>query len=495
MNDKNTNPSSPRQSFTTQHQLISSDKVINYTATAAWQLLYKEDQAIAEMFSVAYLAETDSPNYRPITFVFNGGPGASSAYLHMGAIGPTRVAFDTDGNLPKPPVKLVDNQESWLEFSDLVFIDPIGTGFSRALPEDKEKPEKPKEAGKEEKKPAAQFWEVKEDLNAIGQFIQRFLSKNHRWLSPVFIAGESYGGFRVAKLARLLPESFGIGISGAILISPALEFSLLEGTDYNLSYWASLVPCYAGVAAHYSLAKWVGEAGDIDSRIKQAEIFSRETLIPFLAKGDTNTPETAAKVYQSLSDLIGLPVEVISKHGGRIDREVFARKLLESEGKILGLYDASITAFDPFPDRSNYEAGDPTLSGYERLFTAGINHHLRVELQIDTDLSYHLLNFDVFKQWQFQLENEFKQGYLGAVDDLRVGMNLNPYMRVRIDHGIFDLVTTYFASQHLVGLMKLVPEIRKNLTLNNYKGGHMFYTWDSSRQEWFNQIKDFYQTE
>lgn len=473
-----------RQGKTTQHQLQQGEAIIRYTATAAWQFLYQELKPIAEVFSVAYIVEVDESVSRPITFVFNGGPGASSAYLHLGALGPKRVYFAPEGKLPQPPVKLVDNQESWLQFTDLVFIDPIGTGFSRALPSATETETEKKGENEKKTDPGSEFWEVKRDLQAIGEFIQRFLSQQQRWLSPIYIAGESYGGFRVAKLARLLQEEFGVGLSGALLISPALEFSLLEGTDYNLTYWASLIPTYAAVASHHGKAK-------ADS-IQGAEVFSHQVLLPFLAKGNANTVTETAEFYQSLADLIGLPLDLISKHQGRIDREIFARELLRDSGKIIGLYDGTITAFDPFPDRDTYQGSDPTLSGFERIFTGGINHHLRSILQVETELSYNLLNFNVFKQWQFKLESEFKQGYIGAVDDLRVGMNLNPFMRVRIDHGLFDLVTTYFASQYLAGLMNLTPAIRSNLTLNNYPGGHMFYTWDSSRQEWFRQVRDFY---
>lgn len=209
---------------------------LRYTASAAWQLLYEQEKPVAEMFHVAYIADVETSAPRSLTFVFNGGPGAASAYLHMGALGPKRIAFGDNGSLPKPPVQLVDNLESWLNFTDLVFVDPIGTGFSRNLPPDKattdENPAKETDATKENA-----FWEVERDLSALGEFIQRFLSHHKRWLSPIFIAGESYGGFRVARLARKLQQEFGIGLSGAILISPALEFSLLGGSDYDLTAW------------------------------------------------------------------------------------------------------------------------------------------------------------------------------------------------------------------------------------------------------------------
>jgi len=488
-----------RQSNKTEHTLTLPDRQIRYTATAEWQVLFDQEKPIAEMFHVAYLAETEEAAARPLTFVFNGGPGAASAYLHMGALGPKRIVFGTHGSLPKPPVRLVDNIESWLSFTDLVFIDPIGTGFSRSLPKDQNHTEQASQAGEKakpdetDKTKETEFWEVERDLKALGEFIQRFLSRQKRWLSPVFIAGESYGGFRVARLARKLQQEFGVGLSGAILISPALEFSLLGGNDYNLTSWATLLPSLAAAAAHHHRATWAGEPGNLASHLATAEQFARKTLIPLLSQGDAVTSDERQAAYQQLANLIGLPMTLVERQAGRIDIEVFARELLRDRQRIVGLYDASITAIDPFPDRITYEGIDPTLDGLDRLFTGAINSHLRDTLGVETDLMYQLLNFETFKAWKFDLKGDFKQGFVGSVDDLRIGMTLNPHMQVYITHGFFDLVTPYFASNHLADLMKLDPEIRSNLTLKHFQGGHMFYTWDESRQQWFAEMQAFYQ--
>lgn len=491
-------PSQPttRKGTTTEHTLSLPDREIRYTATAEWQTLFEEEKPIAEMFHVAYLSQSETAATRPLTFVFNGGPGAASAYLHMGALGPKRVYFGEKGSLPKPPVRVVENVESWLSFTDLVFIDPIGTGFSRSLPQNKDSQDKSddKDDSKETDKPKeTKFWEVEKDLNALGEFIQRYLSRQKRWLSPIFIAGESYGGFRVAKLARKLQQEFGVGLSGAILISPALEFSLLGGNDYNLTSWATLFPSLAAAAAIHDRARWAKEPGDLPAHMTAAEQFARKTLIPLLAMGDTLTPDERQTAYQQIADLIGLPLSLVERQGGRIDIEVFARELLRDRQRIVGLYDASVTAIDPFPDRLTYEGSDPTLDGLDRLFTGAINSHLRDTLGIETDLTYNLLNLETFKAWKFDLKGDLKQGFIGAVDDLRVGMTLNPYMQVYITHGFFDLVTPYFASNHLADLMKLNLELRPNLTLKHFLGGHMFYAWDESRQQWYNEMKGFYQ--
>jgi carboxypeptidase C (cathepsin A) len=492
-------PTLSRQPSQTEHTLSLPERQIRYTASAAWQTLYEQEKPVAEMFHVAYIAETAGTAPRPLTFVFNGGPGAASAYLHMGALGPKRIYFDANGSLPKPPVRLVDNLESWLSFTDLVFIDPIGTGFSRTLPSDKDSKENSDKSGEKpssgdaDKPQESEFWEVERDLKALGEFIQRFLSRQKRWLSPIFIAGESYGGFRVARLARKLQQEFGVGLSGAILISPALEFSLLGGSDYNLTSWATLLPSFAAAAAHHGRAQWAGTPGDLAAHMAAAEALARKTLIPLLATGDAYPSEERQAAYQQLADLIGVPLSVVERQGGRVGIEVFARELLRDQQRIVGLYDASITAIDPFPNRPLYEGSDPTLDGLDRLFTGAINSHLRDTLGVETDLSYYLLNYETFKAWKFDLKGELKQGFIGAVDDLRVGMTLNPYMQVYITHGFFDLVTPYFASNHLADLMRLNSELRPNLTLKHYQGGHMFYTWDDSRQQWFAEMQAFYQ--
>lgn len=496
-------PNSTRKTSVTEHTLSLLDRQISYTASAGWQTLFDKDKPIADMFHVAYLAKAEAASSRPLTFVFNGGPGAASAYLHMGALGPKRIYFGENGALPKPPVRLIDNQESWLPFTDLVFIDPIGTGFSRssqanssdkadadAKPDEKSAT-KDSESSKEPKE--TEFWEVDRDLKALGEFIQRFLSRQNRWLSPIFIAGESYGGFRVAKLARMLQQEFGVGLSGAILISPALEFSLLYGSDYNLTSWTTVLPSLAASAAHHDRAQWAGQPGNMQAHLTAAEEFARKTLIPLLVMGDAMPLEERQAAYEQMAKLIGLPLSIVERQAGRIGIDVFSRELLRDRQRIVGLYDASITAIDPFPDRTNFEGTDPTLDGLDRLFTGAINSHLRDTLGVETDLIYNLLNYETFKAWKFDMNGQLKQGFIGAVDDLRVGMTLNPYMQVYITHGFFDLVTPYFASNHLADLMKLNPEIRPNLTLKHYEGGHMFYTWERSRQEWFGEMQTFYQ--
>jgi len=492
-------PSAPSDSFgfapqrkfsRTQHTLPLGEGTLAYTALAEWQILRDRDKPVAELFHVAYLADVDNSAPRPLTFVFNGGPGAASAYLHMGALGPKRVRFNPDGSLPKPPVQVVDNAETWLAFTDLVFIDPVGTGFSRSLEEDKPDKEAPPSKDKDSDTPKeSEFWSVDRDLKALGEFIQGFLSRQQRWLSPIFIAGESYGGFRVARLIRQLQQDYGVGLSGAILISPALEFGLLGGSDYNVTPWTAVLPSFAAAAAHHGLT----QPQSMETCLAEAETFARRTYLPLLAMGDAAPEAEHRAAYEQMAAMIGLPLSLVQRQKGRIDLSLFARELLRSQQQVVGLYDASITAIDPFPDRATYDGADPTLDGLNRLFTGAINSHLRDTLGVETDLTYHLLNFETFKAWHYDLKGEWRQGFVGSVDEFRAGMALNPDLQVWISHGIFDLVTPYFGSDHLVNLMRLDPELRSNLTLKHFPGGHMFYTWERSRQAWLQDMTAFYQ--
>lgn len=479
----------PSAGSITTHALKVGSSRLNYTATADWVTLRKINKPVAHIFHTAYLATATKS--RPITFVFNGGPGAASAYLHMGALGPRRVAFGPSGTLPKPPTQVVDNTESWLAFTDLVFIDPVGTGFSRAI----EDP--PAETKGGETKPSApkenpEFWEVEKDLESLGEFISRFLSKHHRWTSPVYIAGESYGGFRVAKMARMLQENHGVGLSGALLISPAIEFDSLLGSDYNLTQWVELLPSLAASAFQHGVARNLGKGATMTGVLKKAEAFATGDFTLWLAQGDAMSTADQHRILTTMADMCGLSKEVVERAGGRIAPTLFCRELLRNERKLCGHYDASITTVDPYPDRPNYEGPDPTLFSIDRLFTGAINHQLRTTLKLSTELDYRLLSMEVNETWKDKTNKGTFHKLTGAMDDLRYGMSLNAHMKVMIVHGLFDLVTPYFSSQRLTHLMKLTKAQKQNLITRNYPGGHMFYSWDTSRKAFRKDVEAFY---
>lgn len=485
----------PKGSITDQRDTIGGKK-IEYKAHAEWLVLRKKEKPLAEMFHIAYIQKKQNVAKRPVTFVFNGGPGAASAYLHMGAIGPKRVMFNNDGTTPKPPVTLATNNESWLAFTDLVFIDPIGTGFSRMIDEDDlpKKADTGKDSAKKEPRDENEYFKLNRDLESLGEFISKFLSVHKRWESPVFVAGESYGGFRTACLAKRLQEGYGVGLNGVVIISPALEFIPLDPTDYDIQPWTDLFPTMAAGAAFHGKSKKFKKNTPIDKILKAAETFARTKLTKLLSSGDDLSTKEKKSIIREMSSFIGIPEDVLDDAEGRLKYYFFSKKLLKKEKKVLGHYDASMTGINPFPDRDCEFGPDPTLSGIERIFAAGINTQLRKNLKLDTDKDYHLLNFNVNMNWQDDRKMHFFMRQIGATDELRYGMALNPHMKVFVTHGYYDMVTPYHSSTRLVKQMRLQPEQKKNMTVKHFKGGHMFYTWEESRKAFKNEMVKFFKS-
>jgi carboxypeptidase C (cathepsin A) len=464
---------------------------IRYTATAKWLVLRKKEKPSAEIFSVSYVADSTDLD-RPVTFVFNGGPGASSAYLHMGAVGPQRVDFPSDGTLPRMPPRVVQNDESWLAFTDLVFVDPVGTGFSRIVEKDGEKkadekgaPAKPDDADPKE------YFGYKRDLESLCEFIGRWLSENGRWGSPIFIAGESYGGYRVGRLVRLLQEDAGVGLNGAILISPALDISMLASGDYDVLAWVDLVPTMAGAAAHHGRSRAFAPGTPLEDVWSAAEEFATGDYTAFLTRGAAMPADERERVLSRLADLLGLPVDFVTRAEGRVPIRVFTRELLRDERRVLGLYDATITTTDPFPDREPFGGPDPTLSGIAPAYTVAINRQLRAEIGVESDREYTLLSLEVNQDWKDDDKRHFFIPPQGATDDFRYGMSLNPHLKAFVTHGRFDLVTPYYASDRLRNLMRLDPGTAERVTVRHFGGGHMFYAWEESRRAFSDAIRAF----
>lgn len=457
---------------------------------ADWILLRERERVVADVFTVSYRrAASDGDPERPVTFVFNGGPGASSAYLHVGALGPRRVRFESAGAPPPPPARLEPNPQTWLHFTDLVFIDPVGTGFSRALAEIDPRPPGTKDAEPKGEAPSIPFWAVEKDLDALGEAISRWLSKHHRWTSPAFLAGESYGGFRVARMARSLQEKIGIGLNGVSLISPALELMLLFGSDYDSLAWCDVFPSMALAAAYHGRAATPWQPDHIQTLQEESEQFAAHRLAPLLALGEAVPAEERRAVLEEQSQRLSLSFDGVQRRLGRVSAPDFVRELMRDERRVLGLYDASLTAVDPFPDRPSFEGPDPTLWAIERVFTAGINHLLRAEIGVDTERDYRILNMAVNQAWKVDRPRHGLDSRLGATDELRYAMSLNPHLKVFVSHGLFDLVTPYAASKRLMGLMRLDNPDR--ILRREYLGGHMFYCWERSRQAFFRDGRTF----
>jgi carboxypeptidase C (cathepsin A) len=388
----------------------------------------------------------------------------------------------------------VHNEESWLAFTDLVFVDPVGTGFSRIIEKDdpsKDDGKQKADASQNEEADPKEYFGYKRDLESLSEFMGRWLSGNGRWGSPVFIAGESYGGYRVGRLVRVLQETAGIGLNGAILISPALEIATLVGSDYDVLPWVDVVPTMAGVAAHHGRSRVFGQETPVEDVQREAEQFATGEYTSFLAQGAAMEPAERDRVVTRLADLIGLPVDFVARAEGRIPIGVFARELLRDERKLLGRYDATVTATDPFPDRESFPGPDPTLSGIAPAFTMAINRQLRSEIGVETDREYALLSEEVNAGWKDDDKRHFFVPPTGATDDFRYGMSLNPHLKAFITHGRFDLVTPYYASDRLRNLMRLDPATADRVTVRHFGGGHMFYAWAESRRAFTTAIGEF----
>jgi carboxypeptidase C (cathepsin A) len=454
---------------------------------ADWLLIREHGVPTAEVFFTSYQLLGARPG-RPVTFLFNGGPGAASAFLHMGTAGPRRIAFGSGGTVPPPPAQLVDNAESWLAFTDLVFVDPVGTGLSRTVAESKleqhavdaddEKADKSRKALPAQRKP---FFGVKRDIDVLAEFCSQWLSRFDRWDSPVSIAGESYGGFRVGKLMRALPER-GVGLTGAVMVSPAIDFLALDGGDYDVLAWVNIVPTMALTAAYHKRSRGRFRAMSTDGLRAAAQDFAELTLLPLLARGERAPQAERQRVQRELADLIGLEEALVARHNARVPMHVFCRELLRDDNRVCGFYDAAVAGHNVFPDREGTPNPDPTLAGIMSAFTAGINTMLRRELGLQTTREYAVFSEDTWKAWSDDRMSGYWHRQLDCADDMRYGLGMNPALKLFICHGWFDLVTTYFSSQQAVSLLRLPEALRANVTLTNYQGGHMFYSWDASRR-------------
>ena len=480
---------------TTQHSIKINNKKINYTATAASITVQdKQSAPIGQIFYISYCVRQKGQDKRPLTFVFNGGPGAASAYLHIGAMGPQRVVFNEDGTVPPMPARIVENPKSWLVFTDLVFVDPIGTGYSREIKQDQSTLQKNNESQtlKHSSNPPgrAKAWGVEEDIDSLARFIRTYLTQEDRWLSPIYLAGESYGGFRVGRLSKLLQSDFGIALNGMVLISPALDFSVLWGDERSLWPWVALLPSYAATAAIHQRSEQITYAAERPrDSVVEAERFAMTDYLTGLAAGSVEQGQ-----LNLLSHLTGLDAENAKRWAGRVPPVFFSKKLLSDKHFIVSLYDGSITQIDPNPARQILSGGDPYLDRLNAPVTAAFNSYVRNQLSFKTALPYLLLNEAVFESWNWRSGIQDGQGFIEAVAALKQALSLNPDLQVFIAHGVFDLVTPYFASEIAIRQMGLHQLIRNNISLNVYHGGHMPYLHRKSLDAMFEDAERFYST-
>jgi carboxypeptidase C (cathepsin A) len=452
---------------TTSHTLQLGGEALRYSAIAGALPLHEKGKITAEIFYVAYTKEPADAD-RPVTFVFNGGPGAASAYLHLGAIGPKIVEATDNGELLGPPPRLVDNDASWLSFTDLVFVDPVGTGYSRAAGEKKE----------------SDFWGVEQDTESLAEFIRLYLIENNRMASPVFLAGESYGGFRAVTLTRELQKSSGISPSGMVLVSPALEFAMIHGEDYDPMLWALALPSYAAVKLE---SDGVTGRQALKDALADAERYALTDYLVALASGAEQGGKTASA---RVADLTGLPLEKVEQHLARVSPSLFIKEFDRDGGQLLSRYDGSVSGPDPHPSSAWPRGPDPVLDATIPLWSSAFVDYAQTDLAYETDEAYRLLNRDVRSKWDFGT-SPTRQGYAGVLDDIQEARAANPALEVMIATGYTDLITPYMVPTYLVGQLPTLKGATP-ITIEDYAGGHMLYLRPDSRRDLKDDVEAMY---
>ena len=446
---------------TTKQTLALPGRTLSFAATAGSIRLFDDKgEPQADIVYTSYqLDGTDSRN-RPVTFVFNGGPGASSAWLQLGDAGPWRLSIAGEGAVASASPELLPNAETWLDFTDLVFIDPVGTGYSRFVA-----------SGEDVRK---RFYSVDGDVSAIALVIRRWLEKYDRLLSPKFVMGESYGGIRGPKIVRNLQTQQGVGVKGLILISPVLDFRDYSGSSL-LQYVASL-PTMAAVARE---AKGPVTRNDL----AEVERYARSEFLLDLVKGQADV-EATNRLADKVAALTGIDQAVSRRLAGRFEVGEFRREFDRRHGRVTGRYDASVTGFDPYPDSSFSHFGDPSGDPLTAPLTSAAVDLTTRKLNWRPDGSYHLLNDAVGRAWDFGRGRSPTE----SVSELRQILALDPKLKLLVGHGLFDLATPYFATRIVLDQLPAYASPDR-VKLVVYPGGHMFYSRDGARQAFRTEVQ------
>jgi carboxypeptidase C (cathepsin A) len=440
----------------TRHELRRADgRVFRYTVTTGLMPLKNDKgEAEARIFFMAYqLERAGGPETRPLMFSFNGGPGSSSVWLHLGALGPKRVKMQADGAMPSPPYRLVDNEQTWLDLTDLVFVDPVGTGYSR--------PAKPKLGPK--------FWSLQGDIASVGEFIRLFLTRYERWASPLFLVGESYGTTRAAGLAGHLVER-GVAFNGIVLVSSILNFQTAEFAKGNDLPYALYLPTYAATAWHHKRLPPELQAKPLADVLAEAKAFARNEYPLLLLKGDRLTEAERKEGVARLARLTGLSPSWIDAADLRIEIERFCKELLRDERRTVGRLDSRFKGID-LDAAGEAPEFDPSMAAIRPPYTAAFNDYVRRELGYKTDAVYHILGGGVGR-WDFGRAGE---GFPDTSEALRRALSRNPDMRVFVASGHFDLATPFFATEYTIAHLGLDPSQRGRIASAEYEAGHMMY--------------------
>jgi len=462
----------------TQHQVRIGGQVIRYTATVGW-LIMKDDagKAVARFGYTAYTRDgLADPARRPVMFAFNGGPGSSSIWLHMGILGPRRVVVNDPGYAPPPPTPRVDNEFSVLDVTDLVMIDPVGTGFSKPLGEAK----------------GADFWGVDQDIKSVGAFIKRYVTENGRWASPKYLLGESYGGMRSAGLAYHLQSVHGMNLNGVVLVSPFLNAaSGVDGIEIDLPH-ALYFPTLAATAWYHGLVK--DKPASIEAFMGDVERFVYAEYLPALTKGFVIPAEEKRAVATKLAAYTGTSVDYWEKADLRVSHPQFLQELKRGQRTITGRIDSRFVgpALNPLAETMDY---DPFFPAIGPAFTAAFLDYLHNELKFGRDEEYRVSAFDVKWDWTHKQPGagEWFVGAPNTVPDLSRAMTMNPGLHVLVQQGWYDLATPHLVMKHDIEHLRIPPEARSRISIEHYEAGHMMYVHGPSMQKYRDDLARFVQ--
>lgn len=447
----------------TTHTVTIAGQTIDYTATAGHMVVKEEEgKKQASFFSVSYVRnDVEDRRNRPVIFSFNGGPGSSSVWLHLGAFGPRRVVLENDGMPVRPPGRLIDNVYGILDVADLVFIDPVSTGYSRAIPEEE----------------AKNFHHFTKDLESVGEFIRLWLARNHRWASPKFLAGESYGTTRSAGLAGHLLKRHGLYFNGLILVSSILNF---QTTGFDRDTWtfrrgndlpyAVFLPTYAATAWYHGRVAERYRTMPLADFVREVEQFAANEYTLALFAGNRLTAAQRTELIERLADYTGLSERYVEQSDLRIEILRFCKELLRDEGRTVGRIDSRYTGIDRLRTGHMIES-DPSIDATMGVYTSALNDYVRGDLAYESDLPYEILT-DRVHPWDYE---DFKNAYVDVSETLRETMSRNPFMKVYVGNGYFDLATPHFATEYTFAHLGLDEELRENVTMAYYDAGHMMY--------------------
>jgi carboxypeptidase C (cathepsin A) len=448
---------------TTKQTVVLPGRTLDFSATAGSIRLFDDKgEPQADIAYTSYQLDGADHAGRPVTFLFNGGPGASSAWLQLGAAGPWRLQMGGNGAVSSATPDLLPNAETWLDFTDLVFIDPVGTGYSRFIA-----------SGEDVRK---RFLSVDGDVSSIALVIRRWLEKYDRLSSPKFVAGESYGGIRGPKIVRNLQTQQGVGVRGLILVSPLLDFRDFSGS--SLLQYSYTLPSMAAVARE------VREAGRTPltrADLADVERYAQGEFLTDLIKGQADTL-AATRLADKVAALTGIDQAVSRRLAGRFDVSEFRREFDRRNGRVTGRYDASVMGFDPYPDSNSAHFGDPSGDPLKAPLTSAAVELTTRKLNWRPDGSYQLLSESVNRSW------DFGRGPAESVSQLRQVLALDPKMKLLVGHGLFDLATPYFASKVLLDQLPAYASPDR-VKLVVYPGGHMFYSRDSARKAFRSEVE------